>query len=588
MKNNISNILTRYLIVTMSVGVFVLLSIAVVYSYVAYKDYYVDRLSTLTSITDSILPDATKDVSNGNLEALRIRMEFIVLKEQERNIQIKFEDQNKQTIYQSDEFDWSCDHQFYLFNHKVPLCTQKNLESSKGILGTMYLTRDVRTFYSFFLKSYMPTLFLILVTFLSVIIVMIRYFLRTQVLEPLHLLVQNLEENKNLLEENKKRKRAYEWNVLSNSIAEYKEKIINYVKKQNEITKDLEKEKLMSEVTAQLAHDIRSPLSALDMMASNMPELDEKKRLLVRNATARIHNIANNLLDRTFTQNNNLSLQMFSSIIRSMVFEKREQYKSNTRISIHEHVDQKTYGAFAKIEINDFKRILSNVIDNAVQAISGTGFVRIALSQKDENVLIEVFDNGKGIPKHLIPRIAEKGITTRKEGSGLGLYFVDQKIKEWSGKMEIDSELNQGTTVRLILKKEPAPAWFVSEIIINDDHEYVVLDDDMTIHQMWDSRILQVVRKSIKIHHFEDEKSFGEWYLKENSKHLNTTYFFDYELIGNRNSGLDIIENFNLSSNAILVTSHYEDEQIQRRCERIGVRMIPKELAGFVPIINAA
>jgi signal transduction histidine kinase len=585
MKSSIANILTRYLAVAMGFGVCVLLGIALVYSYISYKDYYVDRLATLDSIAENILPDATRDISNKSLEALRVRMEFIVLKEQERNIQIKFTDQKNQTIYESDEFEWNCSNEMLGLSDKVPLCTQKDLEYSEGSLGKMYLTRDVHTFYSFFMKSNMPVLFLILVTFLSALIIMLRYFLRTEVIEPLNRLIQNLEENRDLGNKTQKRQ-AYEWNILSKSIFDYKEKIVSFVKKQNEMSKDLEKEKLMSEVTAQLVHDIRSPLAALDMMASYMPELDDSKRILVRNATARIHNIANNLLDRNFNRDNNVSTQMFSSVIRSMLFEKREQYKDNSKVSIHETVDN-TYGAFAKIQINDFKRMLSNLVDNAVEAIPGTGFVRVALSQSDDHVVIEVFDNGKGIPAEHLHKVTEKGFTRRKDGSGLGLYFVYQKLKEWGGSLEIDSTVNGGTSVKMILKKEPPPKWFVSEIVISEDGEYVVLDDDYTIHEMWKNKILQALRRNIKMQHFQDEKSFEEWFAAEKNKNENTTYFFDYELIGNKNSGLDIIEKFKISKNAILITSHYENEEIQKRCEKIGVRMIPKDQAGFVPIISA-
>ena len=321
------------------------------------------------------------------------------------------------------------------------------------------------------------------------------------------------------------------------------------------------------------------------MMATNLPELDDAKRTLIRNATARIHNIANNLLDRNFNKDNNISAQMFSSIIRSMIFEKREQYKDKPKVSIHEHVDHQMYGAFAKIELNDFKRMLSNVIDNAVQAISNTGFVRIALTQQDNKVVIEVFDNGKGIAPEDLHKVALKGNTTRKTGSGLGLYFVDQKLKEWGANLEIESKLGEGTTVRLILKKEAPPPWFVSEIQINEESQYVVLDDDQNIHDMWKSRILQVMRQNINLHHFEDEKTFGDWFAINRSKNLETTYFFDYEIIGQKSSGLDIIEKFNITKNAILITSHYDNEEIQKRCERLGVRMIPKELANFVPIV---
>jgi signal transduction histidine kinase len=583
MNKTISNILTRYLVITMSIGVLILLSISMVYSYVSFEDYRKDRLETMDTIVENIIPDIAKDLSNDSLEALRIRMEFIVLREQERNIQIKIQNVQGVVVYESDEFESNCGDEMRRFSEKVPLCTQKKITSSSGDLGLLMVTRDVRTFFSFFMKSNMPVLFLILLSFLALLVVMFRYLLRSEVIQPMNQLIRNLEENI-AFEEKVLQQRAYEWTVLSHAISEYKEKMINYIKKQNQMSKDLEKEKLVSEITAQLAHDIRSPLAALDMMASNMPELDDSKRILVRNAAARIHNIANNLLDRNFNRDNNVSTQMFSSLIRSMLFEKREQYKDSPKVSIHETVDN-TYGAFAKIQINDFKRMLSNLVDNAVQAITGTGFVRIALSQNKYNVVIEVFDNGKGIPAENLQSVTQKGFTKRKDGSGLGLYFVSQKLKEWGGSLEIQSTVNAGTSVKMYLKKEPPPKWFVSEIVIDDEGEYVVLDDDFTIHEMWKNKILQALRRTVKMQHFQDEKSFGEWYSSDEKKNKNITYFFDYELIGNKNSGLDIIEKFQISQNAILITSHYENEEIQKRCEKIGVRMIPKDQAGFVPIV---
>ncbi|MEZ4846674.1 MAG: HAMP domain-containing sensor histidine kinase [Bdellovibrionota bacterium] len=571
----------------MFVGVMILLLISLIYSYVSFEDYRKDRLETLKTIAENIAPDIAKDLSNQSLEALRVRMEFIVLKEQERNIQIKITDPSENVVYQSDEFDWNCHGELKGVSEKVPLCAEKNITSSEGNLGRLQISRDVRTFFSFFMKSNMPVLFLILLAFLSLLVVMFRYLIRREVINPMNQLISNLEENI-AFDEKVLSERANEWTVLSQSILEYKEKIINYIKKQNQMSKDLEKEKLVSEITAQLAHDIRSPLAALDMMAGNMDELDHNKRNLIRNATARIHNIAHNLLDRSFQKNNNISTQMFSSLIRSMLFEKREQYKSNPKISIHEHVAHKSYGAFAKIDINDFKRMLSNLIDNAVEAIPSTGFVRVALSQGDDFVVIEVFDNGKGIPADELHKVTEKGFTKRNEGSGLGLYFVYQKLKEWGGRLEIESTVNQGTSVKMIIRKEPPPAWFVSEIRINDEDEYVVLDDDFSIHEMWKNKVLQAVRRNIKMKHFEDEQSFREWFISHRDQKRKTTYFFDYELLGNKNSGLDIIEKYKINSDAILITSHYEDEEIQRRCERIGVKMIPKEMAGFVPVIAQA
>lgn len=589
MQGNISNKLTKYLAIIMVFSVTCLFFVALYFSYGTYNMLFKKWNAELATFVEGIIPATTRDLQVKNLDALKIRTEFLIMKERARNIQVKISPADQLDVYISDDFDSTyCTDNGFSFKKKITICNEREIEHSGQMLGRIFVTQEIRSFYAFFVDSNMPVMFLVLVGIMAVLLVVLRYLLKVQVLVPLKTLIQNLEENQNLSSDKNSLNKAQEWVVLDGAITEYKEKIVNYVQEQNKISKDLEKEKLMSEVTAQLVHDIRSPLAALDMMAANIPELDEEKRVLIRNATARIHNIANNLLDRNFTRNNNVSTQMFSSLIRSMLFEKREQYKSKPKITIHENVDERAYGAFAKIDLNDFKRMLSNLVDNSVQAIPSTGFVKVALTQNEQNVVIEVFDNGKGIPPENLASVTEKGFTKKKEGSGLGLYFVSQKMKELGGSLQIESQVNVGTTIRLILKKEPPPAWFVSEIQIKDDTQYVVLDDDDSIHEMWKNKFLQATRKNVKMKHFEDEQSFREWYVTHKNQSEKTTYLFDYELIGNANSGLDIIEKYHINQNAILVTSHYENADIQKRCERIGVKMIPKEMAGFVPVIAAA
>ncbi|MBU0504356.1 hypothetical protein KJ708_00040, partial [bacterium] len=61
-------------------------------------------------------------------------------------------------------------------------------------------------------------------------------------------------------------------------------------------------------------------------------------------------------------------------------------------------------------------------------------------------------------------------------------------------------------------------------------------------------------------------------------------FLFDYELLGSDKTGLQVIKELNIKENAILVTSHYEEEHIRSECARLGVKLLPKNLAGFVPI----
>lgn len=64
----------------------------------------------------------------------------------------------------------------------------------------------------------------------------------------------------------------------------------------------------------------------------------------------------------------------------------------------------------------------------------------------------------------------------------------------------------------------------------------------------------------------------------------DSIFLIDYELIGQRFTGLDLIEENKLGDRAILVTSRYEEPQIRKRCEKLGIRLIPKSMTGWVPI----
>lgn len=58
----------------------------------------------------------------------------------------------------------------------------------------------------------------------------------------------------------------------------------------------------------------------------------------------------------------------------------------------------------------------------------------------------------------------------------------------------------------------------------------------------------------------------------------------DYEFLNQTQSGLDLIEELSIGKNSILITSRFEEEKIQERCISLGVKIIPKTMAGFIPL----
>lgn len=356
-----------------------------------------------------------------------------------------------------------------------------------------------------------------------------------------------------------------------------------------ESIRDTSRSAAKGQMAEQVAHDIRSPLSALDMVLKDLDDLPEEKRLLVRSATQRIRDIANNLIEQHSQEENTMAtpsptVQLVSGILDSIVSEKRTQFRAQSKVEIELQLSEQSYGLFATFDAREMKRLMSNLINNSVEALGECGVVNVALDTfESSKVRIQIADNGKGIPEDVLVKLGQRGLSIGKEdfdsGSGLGLYHARTAIEGWGGIFRIDSVLGKGTTISIVLPKSESPSWFVEKIEIIETATVAVLDDDVSIHQVWNGRF-QSSAINARLIHFSTPEDFYRW-LRHNTANL---YLFDYELLGRNETGLDIIEKEALCENAILVTSHFEEPTIQSRCKNLGLGLIPKVLASLVPI----
>ncbi len=113
----------------------------------------------------------------------------------------------------------------------------------------------------------------------------------------------------------------------------------------------------------------------------------------------------------------------------------------------------------ATIHINPqlFDWVIENLTKNALDAMQGrSGMIRVTAGEKGDQYFIDVQDSGKGIPKGNFKKIFEPGFTTKKRGWGLGLSLTKRIVENYhSGKIFVkDSELNKGTTFRVLLPKD--------------------------------------------------------------------------------------------------------------------------------------
>ena len=100
--------------------------------------------------------------------------------------------------------------------------------------------------------------------------------------------------------------------------------------------------------------------------------------------------------------------------------------------------------------------VIENITKNAVDAMDGKGSISVSIRQFENDVIIDITDNGKGIPPSKLKTVFQPGYTTKKRGWGLGLSLVKRIVEDFhKGKISVlKSEINVGTTFRIIFKAD--------------------------------------------------------------------------------------------------------------------------------------
>lgn len=374
-------------------------------------------------------------------------------------------------------------------------------------------------------------------------------------------------------------------------------------KESQKLHSEIQKKESLNQMASQVAHDIRSPLAALNSIESSLSELPEQKRILIRESLRRINDIANNLMSSQRSSNRSvnqqhesqhtpLTTEFLAPLVDSLVSEKRAQYSKKSNVQIIANLND-SYGLFARINAVEFRRVLSNLINNSIEAFkqdSGMVLLRIT-HDKNNKVYITIQDNGCGIPEDILTKLGTPGVSFGKEntdsGTGFGIFHAKKTLESFGGKLNIQSYPGKGTTITLELQQVPVPSWFVDCLDLSHIRQIVSLDDDTAIHEVWDLKFLQEdhgTKKLIRHARFQTGQQLKEWFHLEGSKFLqNTLFLFDYELLGQKENGLDWIQELGLQNQAILVTSRYEEPLIRSRCQSLQIKMIPKNMVGLVP-----
>ena len=231
-----------------------------------------------------------------------------------------------------------------------------------------------------------------------------------------------------------------------------------------------EKLAAIGELSAAIAHEIRNPLAAISgsiqLLKNNVKLGGTDKRLMdiVIRETEQLNRWITDFLDYSRPPPMDRKALDITRLIDDTLTVARQDEKMNG-ITVER---QGTDPVWVLGDEARLRQVLWNLLMNAAQAMPGDGILAVAVESVDNGsrplVEIKVSDTGCGIPPDEQDRVFQPFFTTKERGTGLGLAVVHQIVSHHDGRIDLESEVDKGTTFRLLLPlslppvTSPAPA----------------------------------------------------------------------------------------------------------------------------------
>jgi signal transduction histidine kinase len=255
-------------------------------------------------------------------------------------------------------------------------------------------------------------------------------------------------------------------------------KIIAYLMMVRDITETVAHEREVNrrqqsarfgELAASLAHEIKNPLAgiqgAVDILIQRRSPNDPERKILegVRSEVGRIDAIIRSMLGRA--QPGAFKFQpaaVNAAVHRAVTLAGHQAKAASTRgrrIKVEFVTDQAPI--IMNIDAPQMEDAVHGLLANAIEAIDGDGAVIVRLSERDRDngaggeVVIEVEDNGRGIPEEDLSRIFSPFFGTNPNGAGLGLPAVRRVARAHGGRVEVTSTPGRGSNFTIRLPREP-------------------------------------------------------------------------------------------------------------------------------------
>ncbi|MDN4524354.1 PAS domain-containing sensor histidine kinase [Fictibacillus fluitans] len=245
-----------------------------------------------------------------------------------------------------------------------------------------------------------------------------------------------------------------EWDEIESYVTIARD--ITATKETEELIRKSEKLSVLGELAAGVAHEIRNPLTSLIGFAQLLKESDEEMKDryigIMLTELKRINDIVGELMlvakpQAVHFENSSLK-DMLESVVRLL---DTQAIIKNVQIKLN------TFGEIPPVYCveNQLKQLFINLLKNSIEAMDKGGLIKLTLTRSKGNVIVEMVDQGSGIPRDRLEKLGEPFYTTKEKGTGLGLMVCYKIVKEHFGQIHFESEEGKGTKVQVKLPIYP-------------------------------------------------------------------------------------------------------------------------------------
>jgi PAS domain S-box-containing protein len=232
----------------------------------------------------------------------------------------------------------------------------------------------------------------------------------------------------------------------------------------HDVSQQREIDRMKSDFISSVSHELRTPLTSIkayaETMLSDKNMADETRNEflgVINEESDRLNNLINGILEISRIESGTIEIvrkPVNMTLVVSRAVADLEHLAGKKKIRLQTDIDEclpLTLG-----DENKIHSMVSNLVTNAIKFTPDNGLITVSAEVSNNEMVIKVSDNGMGIPKEDLPKIFGRFYRVHRpgkeiQGTGLGLAIVKEIVIRHDGRIEVESELDKGSTFSVFL-----------------------------------------------------------------------------------------------------------------------------------------